>query len=153
MNCRRSRGQRCGEPAPDHIGELIFEQLNKAYPHFTHVSRHLFLILLSELDSPQHEYLIEPLEKALRIKVTSEGQEITPEQRKEYIRGMVNQFVETTVALCEGYGLMKVKKGGVVITPVGKRVLLHLADAARFVEDMTKAHNKFQISKPKLSMG
>jgi hypothetical protein len=134
------------------VGELIFEQLKQAHPHFTPVIRQLFILFLSELDNPQHEYLIEPLEKALRFKVTSDGEEIAMDKQKAYMRGLVNQFAETTVSLGESYGYIKSKPGGVAITDLGRRILLHLVDASRFVEDMTAAHSKFQISKPKLSM-
>jgi hypothetical protein len=135
------------------VGEFIFEQLKMAHPHFTPVVRQLFVLFLSELDNPQHEYLIDPLEKSVKLfKITEEGKEVSPEKQKVIKRNLVNQFVETTVTLSEGYGIVKVKKGGVVITPLGKRLLLHLVDAAKFIEDMTQAHSKFQTSKPKLSM-
>lgn len=135
------------------VGELIFEQLKIAHSHFGPVIRQLFILLLSELDHPQHAYLIEPLEKHLRFKVTTEGGEaVSQQQQQTFVRGMVNKFVETTVALSEGYGIVEVKEGGVVITPTGRRVLLHLVDASKFVEEMTKAHAKFQSIKPKLSM-
>lgn len=135
------------------VGELIFEQLRIAHSHFTPVIRQLFTLLLSELDHPQHAYLIEPLEKHLRFKVTTEGgEEVSQQQQQVFVRGLVNKFVETTVALSESYGIVEVKEGGVVITPIGKRVLLHLLDASKFVEEMTKAHAKFQSIRPKLSM-
>jgi hypothetical protein len=135
------------------VGELIFEQLKTSHPHFGPVIRQLVVLFLSELDHPQHEYLIEPLEKHLRYKVTSElGTEVPEAQQKAFVRDLVNQFADTLVALCDSYGIVKVKKGGVVITPLGKRVLLHLIDAAKWVEDMTTAHAKFQNSKPHFSM-
>jgi len=135
------------------VGELIFEHLRSSYPHFSPVIRQLFVLFLSELDNPQHEYLIDPLERHLRFRVTDEtGGAVPVEKQKAFVRDLVNQLVEAMVALCESYGIVKVKKGGVAITPVGKRVLLHLVDASKFVEDMTKAHAKFQTARPKLSM-
>jgi hypothetical protein len=134
------------------VGELIFEQLKSAHPPFSNISRQLFLLLMNELDNPQHEYLIEPLENALRFKVTSNGTKVTKDKQKQFARGLINQFVDTAITLCSGYGLIKAKKGGVAITPLGKRVLLHLVDASKFIEDMTAAHSKFQTAKPKLSM-
>lgn len=135
------------------VGELIFEQLNGAHPHFGKVMRPLFVIFLNELDNPQHEYLIEPLEKHLRFKVTDEtGVAVSEEKQKEFVRDLVSQLAETMVVVCTSFGIVKVKKGGVAITPNGKRVLLHLLDASKFVEDMTTAHAKFQTAKPKLSM-
>jgi hypothetical protein len=134
------------------VGELIFEQLKSAHPHFGPIIRQLFILFLSELDNPQHEYLIEPLEKAARLRLTSNGEDLSQEKQDAYKRGLLNQFAETVVSLGEGYGYLKSKPGGVVITPLGRRVLLHLVDASRFIEDMTAAHSKFQISKPKLSM-
>lgn len=135
------------------VGELIFEQLRISHPHFGPVIRQLFILLLSELDHPQHAYLIEPLEKHLRFKVTTEGgEEVSQQQQHAFVRDLVNKFVETTVAVSDGYGIVEARPGGVAITPLGKRVLLHLVDASKFVEEMTKAHTKFQSIKPKLSM-
>lgn len=135
------------------VGELIFEQLKSSHPHFSLVIRKLFILFLNELDNPKHKYLIDPLEKYLRFKVTNEaGEAVSMDKQKEFVHDLVNQLVNTMVVVCESYGIVKVRKGGVEITPLGKRVLLHLADASKFIEDMTKAHAKFQKSKPKLSM-
>ena len=85
------------------------------------VIHQLFTLLLSELDHPQHTYLIEPLEKHLTFKVTTEGgEEVSQQQQQVFVHGLVNKFVETTVALSESYGIVEVKEGGVVITPIGK---------------------------------
>src|ERR1700739_515277 len=122
------------------VGELIFEQLKICHPDFAPVIRPLFILLLSELENPQHAYLIEPLEKHLRFKITTEeGGNVSEEEKRRYVRDLVNQFVETTVNLAEGYGILDVKTGGVAINELGKRVLLHLVDASKFVEEMTKA--------------
>jgi hypothetical protein len=135
------------------VGELIFQQLKTSHPRFGPAIRNLFVLFLAELDNPQHQYLIEPLEKHLRVKVTNELDEEVPlEKQKAFVHGILNDFMETMVVVCDSYRIIEVKPGGVVITPLGKRILLHLMDAAKFIEEMTKAHTKFQTTKPKLSM-
>jgi hypothetical protein len=135
------------------VGELIFKQLVAAHPQFTPAIRQLYIIFLTELDNPQHEYLIEPLEKCLKYTVTSEsGEEFSIDKEKQFIRDLVTGMTDTMVAVSEGYGIIRVKKGGILLTPRGKRILLHLVDASKFVDEMTKAHTKFQANKPQFSM-
>ena len=65
------------------VGELIFEQLKSARPHFSPVIRQLFVLFLTELEHPQHEYLIEPFEKHLRFKITDETGGAVPADRQK----------------------------------------------------------------------
>lgn len=137
------------------VGELIFEQVKQIQPQFASVLRQMYTLLLHELENPNpdHEYLIEPLEKALHIKVTADdGGEVSAEERKTYIRHLVGELAEAMIVVGEEYGLLEVVDGTASITPMGRRVLLHLRDASKFVEQMTEAHTRFQKIKPKLSM-
>jgi len=127
------------------VGELICEQLKVAYPSFNSIIRKLFIVLLSELDNPQHDYLIDSLEKHLTFQITAEdNQEIKPEQQKIIVHNLVNKFTETAVILSEAYGIVNVEERGVTITSTGRRVLMHLIDAMKFIDELTKAHTKFQ---------
>lgn len=133
------------------VGELIIEQIKHMHIHFKPVVRQMYVLLLNELDNPQHEYLVEPLENALRMEVTDEsGGAVSEKQRKQCIRGLVHELVDDFIIISVEYGLVEAKECGFVITPVGRRVLLHLLDAIRFIEEMTTAHARFQRVKPDL---
>jgi hypothetical protein len=135
------------------VGSLILEEIKEMQPHFEPVLRHMFVLLLKEMAQPQHAYLIEPLEKALIVKMKAEdGGEITEEERKAFVRRIVTQLTEAIVIVGIEYGIIQTKTDGFTITPLGRRVLLHMLDAQRFVDEMTEAHKRFQSVKPKLSM-
>ena len=136
------------------VGELIFEQLKAAHPHFTPVIKQLVMLFFEELDNPKHTYLVEPLEKHLKLKVVAVegGKEVSKMQQQAFIKEIIGNFVDTLVALCNEFGIIEVKPGGVAMTSLGKRVLLHLIDATKFIDEMTTAHTKFQLAKPKFSM-
>lgn len=137
------------------VGELVFEKVKQLHPHFAPVIRQMFVVLLSELEnpSPENETLLDPLEKALRFKVTTEdGGEVAEDRQRAFIRNLVHGLVESFVIVGVEYGIILAQEAGYSITPLGKRVLLHLLDAAKFIDEMTKAHTKFQAVKPKLSM-
>ena len=51
---------------------LVVDQVKAMLPQFSAVARNMYRIILQELDNPTHEYLIEPLEKALKVSVTTE---------------------------------------------------------------------------------
>jgi hypothetical protein len=134
------------------VGGLILEQVKRSYPRFGPVMRQMFIILLSEMAKPQHSYLIEALEHALRVTPTEAGAAMTEEDAKTYIRSYAQQLTEAFVAVSVHFGLMSTAKDGIAITPVGRRVLLHMTDAQQFIDEMGAAHARFQASKPKLSM-
>jgi hypothetical protein len=135
------------------VGELILEQVKSMAPKFESVLRRLFLVLLMELDSPKHSYLVEPLEKALTFKITKpDGSPVPPEERQSYVKRMVHNLAESFILVSVEYGLVEAKAtDGFSITPLGKRVLLHLLDADKFVDLLVDAHKKFQTTKPKTS--
>lgn len=112
------------------------------------VLRHMVMLLLKELHKPEHRYLIEPLEQNLKInsKSMAEG------QRSAVKRQIVMELADVIIGVGSRYGLMTKKDGTVMITPVGRRVLFHMVDAQRFIDEMSKAHIRFQAIKPRLSM-
>lgn len=135
------------------VAGLVLNEVQTLQPHFAPVLRQMYFLLLKELDQPEHEYLIDPLVAALRVQVTAETGEASPQQRENFIRKMMVDLVETFVQISLQYGLMTLPDGKqVALTAEGKRVLMHLADTARFIDEMSKAHAKFQSIKPKLSM-
>lgn len=134
------------------IGGLILEEVRNMRPHFESVLRQMYLVLLKELHKPQHKFLVEPLEKALKVRVEAVPGKGTPEQAQMFVRQVIQELIEAYVLVSVQYGVMTSDGKQVSLTPMGKRALLHLADVQHFIEDMTEAHKKFQAIKPKLSM-
>lgn len=133
------------------VGELIFEQIKLAHPHFSEVIRKMYMVFLTELKDPKHKFLLEPIMASLKY-TPLEGSSLSPKEQKAQVQGMVVKLVDSMVVHSESYGLVKVIKGGVLITPTGVRVLMHLIDAAKFMEDLTQSHAQFKNNKPKWSM-
>lgn len=130
------------------VGGLIIKEVETRLPHMKPVLRHMVMLLLKELHKPEHRYLIEPLEQNLKInsKSMAEG------QRSAVKRQIVMELADVIIGVGSRYGLMTKKDGTVMITPVGRRVLFHMVDAQRFIDEMSKAHIRFQAIKPRLSM-
>jgi len=138
------------------VGGLIVEELKRMQPHLEPVLRHMLLLLLDELNHPRHKYLVEPMERSLTI--TSKA---APGKEQAIKRQVCTDLADAIIAVGTQYGIVSVakqtnysgtKRNGIALTPLGKRVFLHMVDAQRFVQEMSKAHTRFQTTKPKLSM-
>ena len=116
----------------------------------------IHLLVLKELDNPTHEYLIEPLEEALKVSVTVEGAgtkvEATDEQGRQFTRRLLYQLVERLLLSSAQYSIVMQVPMGFAITDTGRRVLLHLTDADIFLKELVEAHRRFQGERPKLSL-
>jgi hypothetical protein len=135
------------------VGGLVLDEAKQQHPHFDSVIRQMFVKLLVEMNSPKHKYLVEPLEEAIKVKITTvNGKPVTEEQARQYVKQIIHDLVATFVGLGVKFGLMTAKDGTINITLLGRRVLLHLIDAQRFIEEMGRAHGRFQAVKPRLSM-
>lgn len=134
------------------VGGLILNEVRQLKPHFESVMRQMFLVLLKELNDPKHQYLVEPLEKALKVNVEpTPGSGATPEQATVFVRQVIHELIEAYVLVSVEYGLMTSDGHRVTLTSTGKRVLLHMVDIEQFINDMREAHKKFQQIKPKLA--
>ncbi len=130
------------------VGGLIIKEVETRLPHMKPVLRHMVMLLLKELHKPEHRYLIEPLENNLKMNSKSMAQG----QQSAVKRQIVMELADVIIGVGARYGLMTKKDGTVMITPVGRRVLFHMVDAQRFIDEMSKAHAHFQAIKPRLSM-
>ena len=127
------------------VGELILEQVKVMQDKFKNVLRGMFLILLMELDRPRHRYLIEPLEKAMKFHISKpNGDPVPLEEQAIAKKKMCASLAESFLVVSKEYGLVDVGAHGAgwSLTPIGKRVLLHLLDAEKFVTLLTEAHTR-----------
>jgi len=129
------------------VGGLILEELKRMQPHLEPVLRNMLMLLLDELNYPRHKYLIEPLERNMTI--TSKA---NPTKAAAIKRQVCTDLANAMIAVGTQFGIVKPKQGGVMLTPLGKRVFLHMVDAQRFIQEMSGAHIRFQKAKPKFSM-
>jgi len=129
------------------VGELVLEQVKAMEGKFEPLLRRLYLILLLELDHPKYEYLVEPLEKATNFKVTKpDGSPVPLEEQAAYKRRMIHRLIESYLVVSTEYGITETTPEGFVLTVLGKRILLHLLDAEKFVGLLMEAHARFQDS-------
>jgi hypothetical protein len=99
------------------VGSLVVGAAKALLPKSGANFRRLFLTLLAALDRPSGALVVEE----------GSGDE-----------------VEALISLSIAYGIAARWKDQTVLTPVGRRVLMHLSDAARFIEEMAEAHGRFQ---------
>jgi hypothetical protein len=144
------------------VRALVIDQVrisllkNIPFRPFLPYIRSIHLLVLKELDNPTHEYLIEPLEEALKVSVTVEGAgtkvEATDEQGRQFTRRLLYQLVERLLLSSAQYSIVMQVPMGFAITDTGRRVLLHLTDADIFLKELVEAHRRFQGERPKLSL-
>jgi len=144
------------------VRALVIDQVrisllkNIPFRPFLPYIRSIHLLVLKELDNPTHEYLIEPLEEALKVSVTVEGAgtkvEATDEQGRQFTRRLLYQLAERLLLSSAQYSIVMQVPMGFAITDTGRRVLLHLTDADIFLKELVEAHRRFQGERPKLSL-
>jgi uncharacterized membrane protein (DUF485 family) len=132
------------------VGELILEQVKQIQGTFEAALRSLYLILLVELDNPTSEYMIEPLERAIKVELKDKsGKPLSPDRQVAFKRQLIRQLIEAFCLVSVSYGVMDAHKGGAYsLTPLGRRVMLHLIDAQRYITLISDAHKRFQGEKP-----
>ena len=133
------------------VGELVLRQAQIRHPALVSTIRPLYMLLLGEFVDPQSTYLIEPLLKAISIKVKADMDE---EAQREALKDTIQQLVKTFIIFSVRYGIIKGGDGdgGFRITPNGKRVFMHMIDSERVIKDIVEFHKKLQEQNPKLSM-
>lgn len=134
------------------VSGLIIEEVKRLQPHLKPVLRTLLVLMLDELNNPQHRYLVEPLERSLTI--TSKAD---PSKAAAIKRQICTDCANAMIAVGKQYGIVddepdSYTSAKIGLTPLGRRVFLHLVDAQRFIDEMGEAHARFQSAKPKLSM-
>ena len=117
-------------------------------------ARSMYLLVLKELDNPTHEYIIEPLEEAIKVSVSVEGSKVaaSDEAGRQFTRRLLYQFAERLLLASAQYGIVSQVPMGYAITDLGRRVLLHLIDADIFLRELVDAHRRFQEERPRLSL-
>lgn len=134
------------------VGELVLEQVKMIQGSFEMALRALYLILLKELDEPRYEFMIEPLEKAVKLEMKNKDGSLLPLERQiAFKRNLLTQLAEAFCLVSVSYGIMDAHPDGAYsLTPIGKRVMLHLVDAQRYVILVSEAHKRFTKHKSEI---
>ncbi len=137
------------------VGELIIEQVRQLQGTFEQALRTLYLVLLCELNDPKSEYMIESLEKAVRIEMKDKsGVPLPPDRQIAFKHKLLRQLVEAFCLVSVSYGVMGAHEGEAYsLTPLGRRVMMHLIDAQKYINIISEAHKRFQGEKPSDPMG
>ncbi len=132
------------------IRALVLDQVKLIFPQLGGVTRPMYIVILRELNDPQHEFLIDPLEEAFRFYMKGpDGKPLADE--RTVARKLLYRMAETFLGISTQYGIIVAHQMGFAITDLGRRCLLHLADAERFVTELVAAHKRFQSRRAKLS--
>ena len=132
---------------------LVIDPAKSAMPAFAKLIRPAYLLTLKELDNPTHQYLIEPLEDVFRMVVTSEdGDAVDEKEGKTLTRRILYKIVEGLLSISAQYGIVEGGGGAFRVTDMGRRVMLHLMDSQRFLEELLVANKRFQIERPDFRM-
>ncbi len=118
------------------VDNLIVKEAQTLQPRFAPLLRRMYFIFLMELDQPKHKYLIDVLIDDFKDRViVDEG---TIDQKQKFVRATVGNILQTFILVSEQFGVTTLDKKQTSITPIGKRLLAHLADAARFIDSIGK---------------
>lgn len=128
------------------IGELVLEQVKQLQGTFEAALRPLFLLLLCELNSPKHDYMLDSLERAVKIELLDKsGAPLPLEKQTAVKRHLLRQLAEAFCLVSVSYGLMDAHEGGAYsLTQIGRRVMLHLKDIQQYISIISEAHTRFQ---------
>lgn len=127
------------------VQACILAEVERKRPEFHNVLRPMFLLLLNELNNPTHRYLIEPLINGLDFKnLKINNKELKGTERQKFVRQLVTQIAQAFLILMKQYDLVTVKTQRWQLTPLGRRVFLHLVDANKFVETVVEAHQRLR---------
>lgn len=122
------------------VGAFIIEECKTLHPKAAPVLRRALLLLLKELDQPKHKDFTAFLWGELRLGFAKDSIAETVQVHRD-----LSNALESMVAVSVALGLMARKGDKTSLTSVGKRILMHLADTARFIDEMTKAHAKLRL--------
>jgi hypothetical protein len=135
------------------VGELVLEQMKVLEKDFEPVLRGLLTILLIEMNSPKSGDLAGTLVKAINFTLTrKDGSVVSEEEQAAYGKRAGAHLTRSFLSVCSGYGMVEAtSETDWVLTPLGRRILLHLLDIEKFVGLLVDAHTRFQKQRSDLT--
>lgn len=125
------------------VGEVLLSSIRAIEPRFSRVHRLLLMLLMREIDNPEQEEadIIGIALRFMRIELKAELNGISEDERQRLLRALLRPLVETMILVMQEYGLVEwVEERGYRLTPVGKRVMMHLYDVQVFIDTVARAH-------------
>ena len=115
--------------------------------------RPLYTVVIKELNNPTHDFIIEPMEEVVKLRITTEdGKQVDEQLSTATSKRLLYQLAEQLLMISVQYGIVEGAIMGFTISDMGRRVLLHLIDSDTFLTELTQAHKKFQSARPELSV-
>jgi hypothetical protein len=129
------------------VGEVILGNVRAIEGRFSRVHRLILMLLLREIDNPSavETDLVDFLLRFMRIELNESAQDIVGEDRHQLLRGLMRPLVEVMILVMQEYALLESPDNkGFRLTAMGRRVMLHLFDAQKFIESVAEAHHRLQ---------
>jgi hypothetical protein len=131
------------------VGECILANVRGIDPRFVKAHRHLLMLILREIDNPTNgaSDLVAVALKFMRIHLDEDKAPQTEEERARVLYGLMRPLVEIFLLVLEEYSVLESHENqGWTLTAIGRRVMLHLFDAEKFIEHVAEVHKNLQQS-------
>ena len=148
-----------GAPAtPAEFVKIAAKTLEK-YARYSTMTEYQFAPSLADSEKWGATFGVTALVGALILEHTRRLMGVRSDLMLEYLRFLdtlaepgngsidMNALNRVFAVLSENYGIVWTNNDSLSLTVAGKRVYLHMLDAAKFVEEAVKAHRKFKESK------
>jgi len=129
------------------VGEVILQNICAIESRFARVHRFILMLILREIDDPSAEVvdLIDVVLRFMRIELKQELDTLPEPERQRLLRGLMRPLVEATILVLQQYRIVESPDNqGWRLTAMGRRVMLHLFDAQKFIEHIAETHLRLQ---------
>ena len=129
------------------VGEVLLSTVRGIAPGFVRLHRIIMLLLLKEMDDPTSadSDLVDPVVRFMRLQMHESLSKLGEEERSKLVHETVRPLVQAMLLVLYEYGVVEIPDAnGYRLTPVGKRVFLHLFDVQRFIDAVSAAHIRLQ---------
>ena len=129
------------------VGEVLLGNIRAIETRFARVHRSMLMLLMREIDNPKSEHhdLIDFILKFMRIDLREGAVGISEGERQRVLRGLLRPLVEVMILVMQEYGILEsLDNKGFRLTAMGRRVMLHLFDAQKFIDEVARTHQRLQ---------
>jgi hypothetical protein len=129
------------------VGEVLLSTVRGITPGFVRLHRVIMLLLLKEMDDPAlaDSDLVDPVVRFMRLQMHESLSKLGEEERSKLVHETVRPLVQAMLLVLHEYGVVEIPDAnGYRLTPVGKRVFMHLFDVQKFIDAVSAAHIRLQ---------
>jgi hypothetical protein len=125
------------------VSEVILQHIQSPPINLTNTNRFMLIRVLQEIDlgtEPISE-LLSNVVSSLRLQVKGTK---SKKEGLDIAYSIFNPVIESLILILVEYDMVDSEEGHYKLTSMGRRVLMHLIDGQRFLEDVLEGHKKFQ---------